>query len=145
MACCRITNEFCTSRNKYIMTFKVLTLDLTVKCEEIDLKGLCLCVNFGGRNMNTSLDGGKDDKSKKRNSKTSDSSKVSAVSAASSKLPVPKVSSTDSEELFLGSTEADFDCSPLCMAEKLAKHCIRYEITRAGKLIGEFETKEFST
>lgn len=145
MACCRITNEFCTSRNKYIMTFKVLTLDLTVKCEEIDLKGLCIGVYFGGRNMNTSLYEGKDDKSKKRNSKTSNSSKVSAVSSASSKLPVPHVSSTDSEEPLLGSTEADFDCSPVCMAEKLAKHCIRYEITRAGKLIGEFETKEFST
>ena len=144
MACCRITNEFCTTRNKYLMTFKVLTLDLTVKCEEIDLKGLCIGINFAGRNMNTSLDGGKDDKSKKRNSKTSDTSKVSAVSA-SSKLPVPKVSSTDSEESFLGSTEADFDCAPICMAEKIAKHCIRYEITRAGKLIGGFETIEFTT
>lgn len=142
MACCRITNEFCTTRNKYIMTFKVLTLNLTVKCEEIDSKGLCLGVNFAGRNMNTSLDGGKDDKSKKRNSKTSDTSKVSA---ASSKLPVPRVSSTDSDESSLGSTEADFDCAPICMAEKIAKHCIRYEITRAGKLIGGFETIEFTT
>ena len=144
MACCRITNEFCTSRNKYIMTFKVLTLDLTKKCEETESNGLCLGVNFGGRNMNTSLDGGKDDKSKNKNSKTSNSSKVSTASAASSKSPVPKVTSSNSEEPFLGSTEADFDCSPVCMAEKLAKHCIRYEITKAGQLIGGFKTIEFS-
>lgn len=141
-----MTNDFCTTRNKYIMTFKVLTLDLTEKCDEPDTKGLCLGVNFGGRNMNTSLDGGKSDgKSKKRNSKTSDTSKVTPATATSSKLPVPKVSSTNSEEPFLGMTEADFDCAPVCMAEKLAKHCIRYEITRAGKLIGGFETIVFST
>lgn len=144
MACCRYSNSFCTSRNKYILTFKVLTLDLTQKCEDIDSKGLSFGVNFAGRNMNTSLDGGKEDKSKKSNSKSSNSTKVpvvlsSAVKNASPKLPVPSVSSSGSEEPVLGSTEADFDCSPVCMAEKLAKHCIRYEVTKAGKLIGGFK------
>ncbi|CAO1311291.1 unnamed protein product [Diamesa serratosioi] len=130
-----------------------MTLDLTKKCEEVDSKGLCMGVNFAGRNMNTSLDGGKDDKSKKRNSKSSNSSKVSstptpAPKGTSSKLPVSNVSSTCSEEPILGSTEADFACSPVCMAEKLAKHCIRYEVTKAGKLIGvatQFLTECFAS
>lgn len=42
-----------------------------------------------------------------------------------------------------GSVTERYKASPVCMSEKLAKHCIKYEVCRGSNLIGEFKPSSF--
>jgi hypothetical protein len=63
--------------------------------------------------------------------------------SAGSKVPIKTGNSTNNSSSF-GSITTRFEDSPVCISEKLGRHCIKYEVCRGCDLIGELFPRNFS-